>query len=72
MIYITKILRVEKIIDTHIFKGNICDLVTRYEIDFQNEEGFVCSDYFKSRDELLAFLSKCQFLTAKVVEILKK
>ena len=69
MIYITKILRIEKIIKKNIVKDDIYDLIDCYEIDFQNDEGIVFSDSFKGKDQLLAFLSECQFLTSKVVEI---
>ena len=71
MIYITKILRVEKIIDRQMTSCGDYDLIIRYEIDFQNDEGIVCSDSFKSKEEFVAFLTRCQFLTVKVVEILK-
>lgn len=71
MIYITKILRVEKIIDKY-YSCDDYDLITRYDIDYQNDEGITCSDSFKGKEELVAFLLKCQFLTSKVVEITKK
>lgn len=69
MIYITKILRIEKIIKRNIVKDDIYELIDIYEIDYQNDEGIIFSDSFKGKDQLLTFLSECQFLTSKVVEI---
>lgn len=69
MIYITKILRIEKIIGKNIVEDDIYDLIEIYEIDYQNDEGIIFSDSFKSKDQLLTFLSESQFLTSKVVEI---
>lgn len=69
MIYITKILRIEKIIKRNIIKDDVYDLIEIYEIDYQNDEGIIFSNCFRGKDQLLTFLSESQFLTSKVVEI---